>query len=215
MPERLPTVVLTGHLTKVIDRHVFAGTPIHITLFADVDLTPEAEVLFVRLTTAEMALRLLHLNECIRFIMPSVYGLCDPITFEMRYVGQTRRDLEIRLREHIKHSIVGRTHRDSWIRSLGIPPMIVELERVTLPELDATEIKWVKQLKESGHRLTNHTDGGRVQNYDDDVRRRISVSVSRYRTGKKHSPETIEKIRRANSDGRCIPKHRQRRLQID
>jgi hypothetical protein len=81
--------------------------------------------------------------------------------FEVRYVGQTTRSLRQRLTEHCRHS--QSKHQPalhSWLKSLdGTRPAIIELERKPT-DLDVAEKKWIAELKEAGHRLTNLTVGG-------------------------------------------------------
>ena len=50
--------------------------------------------------------------------MVTIYGLQDPITGELRYIGRTARTVAKRLYEHIKDSKKLITHKDKWIQSL-------------------------------------------------------------------------------------------------
>ena len=68
-----------------------------------------------------------------------IYGLCDPDTGELRYVGQTIQDPQKRLSQHLTAAKRGRKRYRSdypvttlvgtWIRSLPRPPKMVVLER--------------------------------------------------------------------------------------
>ncbi|NPD22036.1 NUMOD3 domain-containing DNA-binding protein [Corallococcus exiguus] len=94
-----------------------------------------------------------------------VYGLTDPRTGEVRYIGKSARGLH-RPRDHrraarLKHE---RTHKSNWIRSLlalGMSYGIVILEEVDRPEdLASRERFWISHARAIGWRLTNMTDGG-------------------------------------------------------
>lgn len=97
-----------------------------------------------------------------------VYGLFDPETKHLRYVGQTIHALERRLKRHIKEAQKGlKTHKCCWIRSLlteNKTPEIALLEDfpndVSKQELDDAEIYWIEQFKSLGCELTNCTKGG-------------------------------------------------------
>lgn len=89
-----------------------------------------------------------------------VYSLSDPLTGEIRYIGQTTRSVDIRLSEHIRES-----KRDKprlpvawWIKSLGgVSPIIKVIEETD----DCAEAER-RLIKELGliHRLLNLTSGG-------------------------------------------------------
>jgi|ERR1035438_2816573 hypothetical protein len=91
-----------------------------------------------------------------------IYGVCDPQTGELRYVGQTRRSLDSRAKEHLKHARL-RTYDTwlcHWIRSVSCRPKFIILEQGS-PDLNAGERHWISWARERGSRLCNHTDGGR------------------------------------------------------
>jgi hypothetical protein len=58
-----------------------------------------------------------------------VYGLIDPATSEVRYVGKTHRVLRDRYDEHVRGACPATRQ---WVRSLGEPPGLVILH--TAPE---------------------------------------------------------------------------------
>jgi hypothetical protein len=94
----------------------------------------------------------------------TVYGLCDPRSGELRYVGQTTKPLSRRLKGHLSCSKRkdqrNQRHVCCWIRSLPEPPDIVELLRCPVDALYEEEQRLVSELKADGARLVNHTDGG-------------------------------------------------------
>lgn len=119
--------------------------------------------------TGQLAFRTEHLAEGVR---PShlprdivtIYGLCDPATGELRYVGKTRYEPERRLTYHMTRCHRERVASANWMRTLkarGCRPIVVDLERVSLKaDWGARERFWIAHCREAGFRLLNHTDGG-------------------------------------------------------
>lgn len=126
-----------------------------------------------------------------------VYGLLDPRTHELRYVGKSERGLAVRLKEHSMPSrLCAGTYVTRWVRQLreaGLRPLGRVLEVCTSPdELYASEQRLIAFFRKLGHRLTNGTDGGRGW------------------SGLRHSAATKELCRQANL-GRPRPaEHRAR-----
>lgn len=123
----------------------------------------------------------------------SIYGirrLGDP---EFRYVGQTRGTVTRRRTQHLKSAKTGtRLPVYDWIRKfesdedLYFQPLEVVMGGDD--ELDAAEIRWVRRLREDGHRLLNMTDGGGGQrgNSWSAERRRLASEQRRGRKGKSY-----------------------------
>jgi hypothetical protein len=94
-----------------------------------------------------------------------IYGLRDPRTGEIRYVGKSTNGL-VRPRVHAHPSEIKRPSRkNNWIQSLkkqGLRYEIVILEYVnTLDELPEAECRWIAFGRQAlGDRLTNLLDGG-------------------------------------------------------
>ena len=134
-----------------------------------------------------------------------IYGLADPNTHEVRYVGQTVRVPEQRLVHHSRNARNGSTlHVHNWIRSLPAPPDIVILERDPPGGLDEAERAWIAYLRSMGCRLTNLTDGGESSHSCADYREKLRVAG----TGRKHTPEARAKISAAKIGVRKTPEHR-------
>lgn len=95
-----------------------------------------------------------------------IYGLRDPRTLEVRYIGQTCRGF-VRPRVHSWYARKGEnSYKARWIRSLqkiGLKPDIVVLEETTKEQLDAREIWWIAKYRATG-RLTNLSAGGGIEN---------------------------------------------------
>lgn len=97
--------------------------------------------------------------------MSYIYGLVDPRSSEVRYVGYTSGTPEGRLRDHLNCARRGlRAPRCCWIRSLlaeELRPEIVVLERNPLA-WEGAESSWIVTLRNLGCRLMNATPGGEV-----------------------------------------------------
>ena len=83
-----------------------------------------------------------------------IYGLIDGDTLELRYVGQTTKSLDERLRRH-KNS--HNTHLRRWLNKRPVNIIVLERDPVDLNE---AEIRWIREMREQGARLMNMTDGG-------------------------------------------------------
>jgi len=93
-----------------------------------------------------------------------IYGLEDPRTGEVRYVGKSSSGLR-RARSHSgpKRSASEHTHKARWVRSLlarGEKPRVVVLEVCAADDLADVECYWIAQGRGLGWRLTNATKGG-------------------------------------------------------
>jgi len=121
----------------------------------------------------------------------SIYGLDDPETQQLRYIGKTARGLEVRLRQHLRDCRP--SHRVNWIQSLrarGLMPGIFEIESVSDEQADGAERFWIAYFKYIGADLTNGTDGGEGGSPTPEVRARLSSA----NLGKTHSAEVRAKI---------------------
>jgi hypothetical protein len=92
-----------------------------------------------------------------------IYGLRDPISGHIRYIGKSKRGMS-RAKAHARQAARGAVgHKANWIRSLqsrGALYEIVVLEEVSSENaLNASEIAWIARLRCFGH-LTNVSDGG-------------------------------------------------------
>lgn len=126
--------------------------------------------------------------------MSFVYGLIDPRTNEIRYVGQTINGMD-RATAHWKRKSI-REHKDlchTWVRKLlglGLTPEVVILEECTVEGLNDVEMFWIASIRSVGGKLLNMTDGGEGTHgfkWSPEARQRI---------GDQHRGKTISKEHR-------------------
>ena len=153
-----------------------------------------------------------------------IYGLVDPRTRELRYVGKTVRKLTVRKRQHIKGALKPsknsfdrhRPHKDYWLLKLlraKLEPEIILLELVPEVAWQEAEQFWIEYFNFLGANLTNATDGGdgcggwnRGQKMDPVWRKKLSEARKKFfnaggkawNDGVPPTDETKEKLRQAN-----------------
>jgi hypothetical protein len=91
-----------------------------------------------------------------------IYGLVDPRTSAVRYVGKTTQGMR-RIYNHRAGLRVDRTHKGAWLRQLqaeGLQCGVLLLEELPAEELCAAEVRWIAAGRKEGWPLTNLTDGG-------------------------------------------------------
>ena len=119
-----------------------------------------------------------------------IYGLEDPRTGEIRYVGMTVQPLAVRLGEHCTASkIKVKTHKNSWIKSLvqlNMRPTIISIQVLPIEDLSLAEVYWIAFFRAQGLPLTNATDGGEGASNGHEIsvegRRRISEAQKALRS---------------------------------
>lgn len=94
-----------------------------------------------------------------------IYGLVDPISNKIRYIGFTSYPLQRRLSKHISESKNARlkTHKARWIRTLlvkKLKPTIVPLLETTRDKCCQDEKSTIKEFLSKGFDLVNQTHGG-------------------------------------------------------
>lgn len=147
-----------------------------------------------------------------------IYGLEDPRTHELRYIGRSSNGLR-RPRDHSKPSylkIDGNTHKANWVRSLlraGLVPGIRVLRECSSNEETCTaECELIAFYRAKGARLTNQSAGGEgafgvlrskktkrkmsrakkvwwAENYEEQIAR--LQEAGKKRQGKNYNPEHI------------------------
>lgn len=125
-----------------------------------------------------------------------IYGLVDPRTQELRYVGKTTQPLRDRLRLHLSDARrVKRRHVCAWIRSLqriSIAPEIFEIDQAR-GDWSEREQFWIAYFRSLGCDLTNQTIGGEGV------------------PGRKHTVESRAKMSRIAKIAQADPVARQRK----
>lgn len=88
-----------------------------------------------------------------------VYGLCEPDTGELRYVGKTVCRPEGRFRSHVRKAYNGTEDlKSAWIRGLidrGLEPDLIALEVCDPEDVLFYEATWIRGAWLAGCRLTN------------------------------------------------------------
>lgn len=132
-----------------------------------------------------------------------IYGLFDPCTRELRYVGKTVKPVRMRTYAHISRARHGeKTHRSAWIRKLlsgGLVPEFDVIE-IVLPGCDweGAESFWIAYYRAIGANLTNQTAGGEgTVGYSPTTETRIKLGNST--RGKPKTAEHRAKIARAHT----------------
>lgn len=95
----------------------------------------------------------------------TIYALVDPRTNEVKYVGKTCQNINIRLSSHMRDRRPSK--KTNWIKSLsalGMKPVPLILESINCSaehkEWEESERFWISYLRFIGAKLTNLTDGG-------------------------------------------------------
>lgn len=94
--------------------------------------------------------------------MYKIYILIDPFTHQVRYVGQTVRNLQVRLKHHSYGS--KNTHIINWVKSIlkkSAKPIIEQIDSCEDSETcDDLERFWIAYFRFIGARLANLSKGG-------------------------------------------------------
>lgn len=125
-----------------------------------------------------------------------IYGLLDPRTNEVRYVGKSTYGLE-RPKKHQRKSILKRDHKSNWLRQLfdvGLTCLIVVLEELhDGQDINERETSWIAYGRSLGWNLTNLTiggDGSSGYRLSEEQKEKIGAA----HRGKIVSPATRQKI---------------------
>lgn len=112
-----------------------------------------------------------------------IYGLVDPWTNQLRYIGKSQSGLR-RPRQHSMPTYLkrDRTHKANWIRQLlarGRRPDVVVIQEFQDPTiLCLAEIHWIAYFKQIGCLLTNQCQGGEgfTGKHSEETRRKMSLA---------------------------------------
>ncbi len=128
-----------------------------------------------------------------------IYGLIDPITGELRYVGRSSSGLTRPRRHWRDKEFYLDTYCARWSRTVvrrGFVPGIWIIEAFDFCEdindvLNKAEISWIAHFKSMGCRLTNLTAGGEgTLNLSREVIEKRTAKIR----GRRHTPEACAKM---------------------
>jgi hypothetical protein len=118
----------------------------------------------------------------------TIYGLCDPRSGELRYIGVTVAKLATRLSGHLTESVAHYakdTEKKRWLNELtaaGFTPEVFSIETVQFDGHRQEEQFWIHYFRALGCRLTNqwgiHTEF--LKNAWSDERRERRVFMKAY-----------------------------------
>ncbi len=110
-----------------------------------------------------------------------IYGLKDPRTDIIRYVGKTD-DTDKRIISHIANREYRDTYKDRWIQTLirdGVSPDIEIIDEVSKDNWEFWEKHYIKLFKSLGAKLVNTADGGKGG-----VSAEVAEKISKARMGR-------------------------------
>lgn len=122
-----------------------------------------------------------------------LYGLFDPKTGALRYIGKTGLLLRVRLNCHVSKAKKGRNHLHNWIRKVGRP--VIELLEEVEGSGSEAEVQMIAFARLMKTPLVNYTAGGEAG-----------------AVGYKHTDEARLRMRLAKLGKRQSEEHRGRRL---
>jgi hypothetical protein len=132
-----------------------------------------------------------------------IYGLVDPRTDQIRYVGKADRPME-RLRHHFAEARKGNRDRKSrWIASLlrlDMRPRLTIIEYCAVDVWEERERFWISHYNLLHPNMVNADDGGRAAKPSIESRRKMSESAKRRGANNKcvkHSDESKMNFRSA------------------
>lgn len=131
-----------------------------------------------------------------------IYGLFDPTTKELRYVGYSN-SLNRRISEHYEPArLKKKTHKNDWLKTLLARNQKAEVDILeiyeTEEELPQAEIECIAYYKFIGCDLTNGTIGGEGCQ-GKIVSEETKQKLREINLGRKVSEETRQKLSKANS----------------
>lgn len=125
-----------------------------------------------------------------------IYGLVDPMTHQLRYIGKSERGLK-RPPEHWRpHFLKAKTHKVFWLRQVlaqGLEPQVVTIQELSSKDgLGDAEIFWIAYFKTMGCPLTNHCRGG--EGFSGPHSEESKKKMGTYWRGRKRTDETKKRM---------------------
>ena len=140
-----------------------------------------------------------------------IYGVIDPRSQELRYVGRTR-NLPHRIKTHCKDRSDS-THRTRWFNSLRkaqVKPDFFIIEETTVEACSEAERFWIAYFRSIGARLVNCAEGGEGTILAN--RTSFRKGQRPHNAGKTYSEETrkrISEVQRGVPKGKPSEQHRE------
>lgn len=97
----------------------------------------------------------------------SIYGLVDPFTNQLRYIGQTKQNPYDRFSSHCCSTRNRGTKNENWIKSLALQkakPNLLIIDTVDIKDWIFWEMFYIAYYKSIGCKLNNLTKGGDITN---------------------------------------------------
>lgn len=125
---------------------------------------------------------------------------------EIRYVGQTKNDIQVRLSQHKRCKL--NKYKSNWINKIGKDNLIIHVvsDNISLSDINNMERILINECRIIGYRLTNITDGGegwKGMKFSESHKKNISENhhnvsgVNNPMFGKKHKQVSVDKIKNA------------------
>lgn len=129
-----------------------------------------------------------------------IYGLCEPETGYLRYIGVAENPRK-RFRNHMQDK--SNSHKVNWIKSLkdrGLLPELFIVEEISEVNWQREERFWISYFRSIGCNLVNATEGGdgiRGFKFSAESKKKISLRLlgNNYSKGKPWSEESRNKIK--------------------
>jgi hypothetical protein len=145
-----------------------------------------------------------------------IYGLVDPDSGMVRYVGKSD-EPKVRYLRHIgTQELRADTHKARWLRELlaeNKKPVLLVLACVPSLQWQNYERYWIAHLKPLGM-LTNTTDGGDGITKGMKHRPESVAKIIKALTGRKLSAESIEKIKQSLKNKTVVTQERRDKLSV-
>lgn len=134
-----------------------------------------------------------------------IYGLLDPITNQIRYVGKSK-NIKARMKDHLFDKRPKNAHKVNWVsklQNMNLNPECIILDVTSEKDWIYCEIWWIEYFKFLGCNLLNISKGG-----DDNSKSGINHAMY----GKKHTNETRNKMSLAHTKRPKLTEETRRKL---
>lgn len=124
-----------------------------------------------------------------------IYGLYDPLTLQLRYIGKSVNPKERYANHRNDSSVTWKTNWIKFLKAKNEKPVLYIFEKHEKIDWKDLEIRYIAVARAKGIRLTNCTNGGDgVTNLSGPGKERMLKTWK----GRKHKPETLIKLSKAS-----------------